>query len=60
MVNDAIANPNKDKQTQNREHRNERNTFVLHVRVHMLQPVFYIFGVFYKFTFGQLCQNVSL
>lgn len=40
MVNDAIANPNKDKQAQTREHRNARNTFVLHVREHVATSVF--------------------
>lgn len=45
MVNDAIANPNKDKQTQDREHRNERNTFVLHVRVQVATSVLYIWCV---------------
>lgn len=45
MVNDAIANPNKDKQAQTREHRNERNTFVLHVREHVATSVLYIWCV---------------
>lgn len=45
MVNDAIANPNKDRQAQTREHRNARNTFVLHVRVHVATIVLYIWCV---------------
>lgn len=45
MENDVIANLNKDKQAQTREHRNERNTFVLHVRVHVATSVLYIWCV---------------
>gem|GEM_PF-504432 len=37
-----------------------KETRSFYTYVYRLQPVFYIFGVFYKFTFGQLCQNVSL